>query len=67
MDDKLGKLALSKAGLAKRDRLVLSMLRNEDIPVAVTMGGGYAQNVDDVVDIHFETIRIAKSFCSVMA
>ena len=67
VDDKLGKLALSKAGLAERDRLVLSMLRDADIPVAVTMGGGYAQNVDDVVDIHFETIRIAKSFCSVTA
>ncbi|MCA9882046.1 MAG: histone deacetylase [Anaerolineae bacterium] len=62
--DRLGKLSLTKAGLAARDRLVLRMLRNEHIPVAVTMGGGYASDVHDVVDIHFETIKIAKSFCA---
>lgn len=60
--DKLGKLSLTKAGLAARDHMVLSMCRAEDLPVAVTMGGGYAENVDDIVDIHVETIRIATSF-----
>lgn len=60
--DKLGKLALSKDGLARRDRLVMEMLRAEQIPVAVTMGGGYAENVDDVVDIHLKTIQIAAKY-----
>lgn len=62
VDDKLGKLALSKKGLAQRDRLVLDMCRAEDLPVAVTMGGGYAENVDDIVDIHAETVRIASEY-----
>ncbi len=60
--DKLGKLALTKDGLACRDRLVLEMCRAEDIPVAVTMGGGYAEDVADIVDIHAQTIRIASEF-----
>lgn len=60
--DALGKLALTKAGLAHRDRLVLSMCRAEDIPVAVTMGGGYAKEVNDIVDIHLQTIKIATKF-----
>jgi acetoin utilization deacetylase AcuC-like enzyme len=55
--DRLGKLSLSKDGLAARDRLVLGVLRVHDIPVAVTMAGGYASDVRDTVDIHFETVR----------
>jgi len=60
--DKLGKLALTKEGLARRDRLVLEMCRSEGLPVAVTMGGGYAENVEDIVDIHAQTVRIASEF-----
>lgn len=60
--DKLGKLALTKHGLACRDRLVLEMCRAEGIPVAVTMGGGYAEDVADIVDIHAQTISIASEF-----
>jgi acetoin utilization deacetylase AcuC-like enzyme len=60
--DRLGKLALSKEGLAQRDRLVLGMLRSQDIPVAVTMGGGYAPEIDHIVDIHLQTIQIAAEY-----
>lgn len=60
--DKLGKLALTKAGLARRDRMVLEMCRGEDLPVVVTMGGGYAENVNDIVDIHLKTVRIAAEY-----
>lgn len=56
--DRLGKLSISKHGLKLRDRLVLETLRFRKIPVAVVMGGGYANNVDDIVDIHVETVRI---------
>lgn len=54
-DDRLGRLALSKAGLAERDRVVLARAE----PVAVVMGGGYAKDVADAVDIHAETVRQA--------
>ena len=62
--DKLGKLALSKEGLARRDKLVLDMCRSEGLPVAVTMGGGYAENVNDIVDIHAQTVRIASEYAN---
>jgi acetoin utilization deacetylase AcuC-like enzyme len=57
--DRLGKLALSKAGLATRDRAVLETLAAQRIPVAIVMAGGYADDVDDIVDIHFTTVMLA--------
>lgn len=58
--DRLGRLKISKQGLAQRDELVLSILRGQEIPVAIAMAGGYAESIDDIVDIHAMTIRIAK-------
>ena len=58
-DDRLGKLALTKAGLAARDGRVLAALRAAGIPVAIAMAGGYAENIDDIVDIHFATVSLA--------
>lgn len=57
--DRLGRLALSKAGLAARDRYVLATLRDAGVPVAVAMAGGYADVIDDIVDIHAATVAIA--------
>jgi acetoin utilization deacetylase AcuC-like enzyme len=57
--DRLGRLSLSKAGLGERDRLVLSLCRGEGIPVAIVMAGGYARRIQDTVDIHLQTIRLA--------
>lgn len=56
-EDRFGKLKLSKTGLRERDRLVFAFFRSRQTPVAVSMAGGYAVNVADIVDIHFETIR----------
>lgn len=58
-DDRLGRLALSKAGLAARDRLVFEYCSHYGLPVAITMAGGYARCVEDTVDIHLETVRLA--------
>ena len=60
-DDKLGRMSISKEGLAERDCLVLEACRGRGIPVAVTMAGGYARKVEDTVDIHFQTIQRAAS------
>ena len=57
--DRLGRLSVTKAGLAERDRIVLETCRERGIPVAVTMAGGYAREVEDTVDIHFQSIRRA--------
>jgi acetoin utilization deacetylase AcuC-like enzyme len=58
-DDRLGRLSVSKQGLAERDRLVLESCRERGTPVAVTMAGGYARSVEDTVDIHFRSIETA--------
>jgi len=57
--DTLGRLALTKAGLAARDRLVFDRCRDAGLPVAVVMGGGYARDVRDTVEIQLETVKIA--------
>ena len=59
VDDRLGRLSVSKEGLAERDRLVFASCRERNVPVAVTMAGGYAREVSDAVDIHFQTVQTA--------
>jgi acetoin utilization deacetylase AcuC-like enzyme len=58
-DDRFGRLALTKQGLAERDRFVFDQCRHRGIPVAITMAGGYARKIEDTVDIHFQTVKIA--------
>jgi acetoin utilization deacetylase AcuC-like enzyme len=57
--DRLGRLCVTKSGLAERDRIVLETCKERGIPVAITMAGGYAREVDDTVDVHFQSIRRA--------
>ncbi|MFN8568021.1 MAG: histone deacetylase [Kouleothrix sp.] len=57
--DTLGRLKLTKAGLAERDRMVLHYCRDAGIAVAITMAGGYARDITDTVDIHMQTVRMA--------
>nr|WP_263429830.1 histone deacetylase [Nannocystis pusilla] len=57
--DRLGRLALTKDGLARRDRMILQTLRDRHVPTAISMAGGYAKELADVVDIHFTTVSIA--------
>jgi acetoin utilization deacetylase AcuC-like enzyme len=54
--DRLGKLALTKAGLRSRDELVLDRLRAAGAAVCVVLAGGYAEDVADTVDIHANTV-----------
>ena len=60
--DRFGRLDLTKEGLLARDKLVFQSCRNVAIPIAITMAGGYAQNVDDTVDIHFQTVKTALEY-----
>jgi acetoin utilization deacetylase AcuC-like enzyme len=61
-DDRFGRLALTKEGLAQRDHLVLQNIYKAGLPAAVTMAGGYARNVQDTVDLHFQTVLSAVDF-----
>ncbi|MCA9718599.1 MAG: histone deacetylase [Myxococcales bacterium] len=62
--DTLGRLALSKDGLRRRDHAVLSACRRAGVAVAVTMAGGYAGDIADIVEIHRETVRVAAAFAA---
>ena len=55
--DRLGRLALTRAGLASRDQLVRSSLLRAGIPVCVTLAGGYAERIEDTVAINLATLR----------
>jgi acetoin utilization deacetylase AcuC-like enzyme len=61
-DDQLGGLKLTFEGLERRDRLVFEKARVKNIPIAVTLAGGYARRVEDTIQIHTHTIKIAKEF-----
>ena len=52
VDDRLGRLALSDAGLAERERLVLAACRARGVPVACVVGGGYAEDLDRLARRH---------------
>ena len=58
-DDQLGGLRLTKEGLRRRDRLVIETFRTADVPLVVTLAGGYARRVEDTVAIHVATIEEA--------
>jgi hypothetical protein len=51
---------LTIEGLKKRDELMFRVARARDIPVMVTLAGGYARRVDDTVEIHCNTVLAAK-------
>ena len=58
--DKLGKLALTINGCKERDRFVLQTCFDLNIPVMCSMGGGYSEDVNIVVNAHANTFRLAQ-------
>ncbi len=57
--DRLGRLKLTAAGLAERDRRVFSTALQRRIPVAVSMAGGYGNVIEDTVALQLTTLRLA--------
>jgi len=57
--DKLGKLSLTKEGCKMRDQLVFAACIKHQVPVQVSMGGGYSASINEIVDAHCNTFRIA--------
>jgi acetoin utilization deacetylase AcuC-like enzyme len=58
-DDRLGRLKLTAAGLAERDRRVLAALRERGIPVALSMAGGYGRDIATTVAVQRRTLQEA--------
>ena len=59
-NDKLGKLALSIEGCKNRDEMVFEECKKNNIPVQVSMGGGYSSQLKEIVDAHVNTFRLAR-------
>jgi acetoin utilization deacetylase AcuC-like enzyme len=60
-DDRIGRLALSKEGLACRDALVYQHCLKQGSAVAVCMAGGYSRTVSDTAEIHATTVKTARN------
>ncbi|WP_299826411.1 histone deacetylase [uncultured Pontibacter sp.] len=58
--DKLGKLGMSIAGCKERDRTVLELCRRHNLPVTISMGGGYSKQIAHIVEAHANTFRLAQ-------
>lgn len=57
--DKLGKLALSKDACKQRDQIVFETCLKHQVPIQVSMGGGYSEDIKVIVDAHCNTFRVA--------
>ncbi|WP_299248561.1 histone deacetylase [uncultured Cytophaga sp.] len=58
--DKLGKLSLTRNGCKERDSIVLQACKLNKIPVTISLGGGYSENIIDIVEAHCNTFRLAQ-------
>jgi len=63
--DRLGRLALTREGLARRDQIVLQQAHARDIPLVATIGGGYSNPISETVAAHAQTFRTAATiYCA---
>ena len=58
--DQLGKLSLSIEACKQRDNFVLKIAKQNEIPIQVSMGGGYSKKIKDIVEAHSNTFRFAQ-------
>lgn len=57
--DRLGRLKLTTAAMRERDSTVLQYAKARGLPIAISMAGGYSTNIQTIVDIHYQTVRLA--------
>jgi acetoin utilization deacetylase AcuC-like enzyme len=57
--DRLGRLAVTMAGLRERDRMVFELVRRGGWPLVVTLGGGYSDPISRTAEAHAQTFRTA--------
>lgn len=58
--DKLGKLSLSIDECKERDRFVLQNVRDKNLPIQISMGGGYSEEIKHIVEAHANTYRLTQ-------
>ena len=59
-NDKLGRLSLSIQGCKERDRFVLNLCKYNNVPLQVSMGGGYSIYLKEIIDAHSNTFELAQ-------
>jgi acetoin utilization deacetylase AcuC-like enzyme len=57
--DKLGKLSVTLQGCYRRDEFVFEQVIEHNLPIVVSMGGGYSPKIIDIVEAHCNTFRLA--------
>ena len=62
--DRLGRLKISSEGMRLRDQAVLQYALDRNLPIALSMAGGYGKEIESTVQIHFQTIKTALQFQS---
>jgi acetoin utilization deacetylase AcuC-like enzyme len=58
-NDRLGKLRLTVDGIRARDERVFAFAERLEVPIAVSMAGGYGRDIEVTVDVHLQTVRLA--------
>lgn len=58
--DKLGRLGMTIEGCKKRDEMVIGLAKNNRIPLVASMGGGYSEQIKDIIEAHANTFRVAQ-------
>lgn len=58
--DKLGKINVSLRGCKERDHFVINNCYQRNIPLCISMGGGYSPQIKDIVEAHCNTFRVAQ-------
>ncbi|UII25206.1 histone deacetylase [Fulvivirga maritima] len=58
--DKLGRLKVSIQGCKERDRMVLQTAKDNQLPMVVSMGGGYSEEIKYIIEAHANTYRLAQ-------
>ncbi|MBL6647265.1 MAG: histone deacetylase [Flavobacteriaceae bacterium] len=59
-NDKLGRLGMTIEGCKERDRFVMELCKKNQIPVQVSMGGGYSVYLKEIIDAHSNTFEVAQ-------
>jgi acetoin utilization deacetylase AcuC-like enzyme len=47
-------------GCKERDKYVLNLCKKNNIPLQISMGGGYSNNINDIIQAHSNTFRLAQ-------
>ncbi len=60
--DRLGRLALTDAGMQARDKQVFEWAWQHRVPLAMVMGGGYGRDIESTLRVQVATYRVALKY-----